>query len=218
LAIASFITLPNYFTGNWSWVKELEASNIQQLRHLQQKGITLPGWQTLEQRVLQMGGHKWSVQIVAPAALADQPTPEDSAILMLRPQTWRRDLPQVDWVDIDGARQWTADSHQTLRFAIAPHTPAACVTARFFRGWDQQQTYAVLQWYAWADAGHPAPSQWFWADRLTRLRNHQSMPWVAVSLLIPINPLGEITAVQPRAETLGKLIQSTLMQQGLSLN
>jgi cyanoexosortase B-associated protein len=68
----------------------------------------------------------------------------------------------------------------------------------------------VLQWYAWSKGGHPAPSHWFWADQWTQLRDRQRLSWVAVSLQMPIKPLGEIASAQSELEALGKLVQSTL--------
>jgi cyanoexosortase B-associated protein len=216
LAIAAFAVAPSYFTGKWAWQKVPDLSNIQQLRMIQQAGLTLPGWQTLEQREVEIGGHKWSVQAIVPTAdaVADR---EQAILLMLRPQTWYRDLPQMDWMDIGGTQQWTADSQTNLQFSVhlpdtaSQNSRSVPVEAQFLRGWSQRRTYAVLQWYAWAQGGNPAPSQWFWADQFSQLRDRRRTPWVAVSVLIPIAPLGEIETAKAEAAELGQRIQSTLI-------
>lgn len=214
LAIATFITLPNYFTGNWAWRRVSQLENVEALKAVQTAGLALPGWHTLEQDRLEIGGHKWSVQAIVPEAEAKTATLQDATILMLRPQTWQRDMPQVDWVDIDGAQRWTADSIQSLKFAVpnaVPNTGQPIeIEARFLRGWHEKQTYAVLQWYAWKTGGSSAPGSWFWTDQFSQLRDRRRTAWIAVSILIPIPPLGDINTHKPQAEALGKLVQSTL--------
>ncbi|MBW4515216.1 MAG: cyanoexosortase B system-associated protein [Timaviella obliquedivisa GSE-PSE-MK23-08B] len=214
LAIATFITFPNYFTGHWAWRKVAQLENVAGLKAIQTNGVALPGWHTLEQGKLEIGGHKWSAQAIVPASEAKTATLQDATLLMLRPQTWQRDMPQVDWVDINGAQQWTADSIQSLRFTVPSTIPSADqpieIETRFLRGWHGKKTYAVLQWYAWKTGGSSAPSSWFWTDQFSQLRDRRRTAWVAVSILMPIQPLGDINTHKSQAETLGKLVQSTL--------
>lgn len=216
LAIALIRILPSYVTGLWPWQRLPELSHTQSLNALKQDGLTLPGWTTLNQRTLEIGAHKWSVQGIVPTAEAATPAtaiPADVVYLLLRPQTWTRDMPQVEWMDINGERQWTTDSQQSLSSTVkdpATHRPLS-ITARFLRGWTTQGTYAVVQWYAWTNGGHPAPSRWFWADQQVQLRQRQRLPWVAVSLLIPIEPLGDIETVRPQAEALAQQVQTALI-------
>lgn len=214
LAIATFITLPNYFTGNWAWQRVPQLENVKALKAIQTAGLALPGWHTLEQDRLEIGGHKWFVQAIVPEAEAKTATLQDATLLMLRPQTWQRDMPQVDWVDIDGAQRWTADSIQSLKFAVPKTVPSTGqsieVEARFLRGWHEKKTYAVLQWYAWKTGGSSAPGAWFWTDQFSQLRDRRRTAWIAVSILMPIQPLGDISIHKPQAEALGKLVQSTL--------
>ena len=209
LTIALTHALPGYLGQPWPWQQIPKISQMAQLKALQKTGLDLPGWQTLEQKVVEIGGHKWSAQSMVPAA-AGEPSSQASSQrpiwLLLRPQTWDKDMPQIDWMDINGARQWTADQQQQLDF----NTGTARVNARFLRGWTERGTDAVLQWYARPGGGHPAPSQWFWADQWAQLRHRQRQPWVAVSLQIPIEPLGEIEAMRAEATSLGKLVQSAL--------
>lgn len=216
LAIALTSAIPGYFHFHWSWQQPSPISNVKQLKAIQQNGLSLPGWQTLEQKTVEIGGHKWSAQAIVPEAEAKTATSQTVIWLLLRPQTWERDLPQIDWTDINGMRRWTTDSHRQLKFIVqSPQEKTVQMNTRFFRGWAQNRTDAVLQWYAWSDGGSSAPSDWFWADQLKQIRTHQSLAWVAVSLQLPIEPFGEINQTEAKAEALGQLVQSTLMKTAL---
>lgn len=210
LAIVAFITVPNYVTGNWAWERIPEISTVRQMQKLQQQGLTLPGWKTLQQQAGEIGGHRWSVQAITP--LEDTPTPSDNSIwLMLRPQIWHRDTPQVDWMDINGIQGWTVDSLRSLEFQVAAADgKPVSVSARFFKGRSPASTHAVVQWYAWATGGSSAPSQWFWADQFSQWQGHRTA-WVAVSLLLPIQPLDDLEAIRSQAEALGQQVQIALM-------
>jgi cyanoexosortase B-associated protein len=163
-----------------------------------------------------IGGHQWSVQQI------EQDNSKPIGLLLL-PQSDHKSQPQVEWMDIDGLVKWKTDSYTKVQFEVEtslsdksagtakPTTPSAKVEARFFRAWTQRRTVAVLQWYAWSGGGNPAPSRWFFADQLAQLRRNR-VPWVAVCLQIPIEPLGDIEASRPFAESLGKIVQTALMQ------
>ncbi len=236
LAIAVFMTLPSYFAGHWAWQRVPELNHLKQLQALQKQGIVLPGWQTLMQQQRELGGHKWSIQAIVPDSSPIHPldtdtpptldpttdpttkteqTPDQAIWLMLRPQIWHRDMPEVDWMDINGVQAWTADSLQSLTFQVETAANPITVSAQFFRGWNQEHTYAVMQWYAWSTGGSPAPMDWFWVDQQSQWRDRQHTPWVAVSLLLPISPLSEIEPVRSQAISLAHLVQSTLMQTAL---
>lgn len=218
LAIAAVSIIPHYVAQQWPWNNSPDVPHLRQLKKLQGEGLTLPGWTVLEQHVEEIGGHKWSIQAIKPLNTSLQ-LPNDAPIwLMLRPQTWHQDQPQVDWMDINGVQRWTADSQRRLSFTTS--TPDARgsaqpqsvgIHARFFRGWNQTHTYAVLQWYAWSNGGHSSPGQWFWADQLSQWRDRHRMPWVAVSLLVPIKPVGDIDSARSLVESLGQTVQSALM-------
>jgi len=240
LAIATFSILPNYFTGGWIWNAPAALPQASQLNRLQAEGLTLPGWQTLEQQTVSISGSKWSVQAIQPdlgAAEVEGSDGEGSTpvlntgsdrpvLVMLRPQVWHLEQPQVEWMDINGAQRWTADHHERiflsrdvgddsvlagLHLNSGLSDRSISFSARYFRGWSRQQTYAVVQWYAWTTGGSPAVSQWFWVDQWKQLRDRQRMPWVAVSVLVPIKPLGNIDTVRTIAESLSRTIQSTLV-------
>jgi len=216
LVLIGIAAVPGYLTGKWSWAQLPQVANIKQLRQLPKKGLELPGWKTLEQKTLPIGGHQWSVQAIE----RDDSKP---VLLFLLPQNDRKAQPQVEWMDLNGFEKWRTDSYKKMQFAVEASvlekqastskpttTPAAEVEARFFRAWTQRETRAVLQWYAWPSGGHPAPSRWFWADQFAQLRRDR-VPWVAVCLQIPIEPLGDIEASRPLAESLSKMVQTALM-------
>jgi cyanoexosortase B-associated protein len=219
--LVSIAAIPSYRTGNWQWAELPPVENLTQIRQLRETGLEIPGWQTLEQQTLRLGGHKWSVQTLE----GDYPKPVQ---LLLLPQNGPQSQPQVEWVDIDGymrqrfIQQWQTDSYTKLPFTVKPalvdelegisasSASTAKVKARFFRAWTQQQTFAIVQWYARPEGGHPVPSRWFWLDQLAQLRQER-VPWVAVCLQIPTEPLGELEASQSIAESLSKKVQAALM-------
>lgn len=214
--------VPGYLKGSWRWQKPLQVVNLKQVRNLQQTGISLPGWQTLNQQPLEIGGHKWSFQAI-------QRDPQNQAILLLRPQRDDKDMPQVEWVDLRGfrwwkaeqPRQWQRDGFRRSQFTVPATTPGEQplqVEAQYFRSWIQDRsfsgTFAVLQWYAWPTGGNPEPSRWFFADQIAQWQGRR-LPWVAVSIMIPIEPLGEIEPAWPAAESLGQTVQAALIAEAL---
>jgi cyanoexosortase B-associated protein len=201
LALVGWGAVPGYRSGQWRWANPPSVTALAELKTIRTAGLTLPNWQTSEQALVQIGEHKWSKQVLKGAD-------HQSATLLLFAQNGPKDQPQVEWMDINGTQNWKTDSQQSLAFAV--ENPSAQVTARFFRGWTKNQTYAVLQWYAWPGAGHDAPSRWFIADRLAQW-HHQRMPWVAVSILWPIEPLDDITKYRSQLEACGQSVQAALM-------
>ncbi len=224
-ALALFViisALPLYSAG-WPWASppKLPAPTRTALQAIPTQGIEIPGWVTDDQIETKIGGHKWSVQQLS--ANAGQPNDEGSKIptntpifLLLRPQIYEADQPEVEWLDIKGSQHWSIDSRQSIFFDLPINHPEKSQTVRikadFFRAWNEGQTYAVLQWYAWATGGSASPAQWFWADQTTQWLNYQRMPWVAVSLWLPIAPFGDIVSRKPLAESLGQNLQQALSQ------
>jgi cyanoexosortase B-associated protein len=221
MAIAVTLTLPHYSTGQWPWMTP--EPNLEALIELRQTGLTVPGWPTQSQQKITLGGHTWSLQAIAPI-VPDAPvlTPPNRVthspyLLLLRPQTSQTDQPQVEWMDIDGVQSWTTDQQQQLWFVVKPSGIVSTrlehsfkSTARFFRGRNSAQTYAVLQWYAWANGGSPIPAHWYVADQLAQWRNRHSRSWVAVCLLIPLDPLADSSSVEVLASQLGQAIHAEL--------
>lgn len=208
--------VPGYWSGNWSWAERPPVANIKQINALRQTGLVFPGWQTLKQKTVKIGPHDWSIQVIK----QDNSKP---VVVLLHPQSDRESVPEVEWVDINGFEKWKTDSYTKLQFAVETSSlkkPASAskptkkiaaeVEARLFRAWNQRQTLAVVQWYAWPEGGHPASSRWFWLDQLAQLRRSR-VPWVAVCLQIPMEPLGDLEASRPSAQSLAKMVQTALM-------
>ncbi len=207
LVLVGAVAIPGYATGRWPWTNPPPVANLKQLRSLRQNGMTLPGWQVIRvQNNVQIGGHRWLVEEIK--------NHQTIAILLLLPQNGPKNQPQVEWLDIDGFHRWQTDSHRTLRFTVKlapiPDKPPPTVEARFFRSWTPQQTFAVVQWYAWPNGGSPATSRWFWEDSIARLLNRRAS-WVAVSIIVPIEPQGDIKIVEPLLESLGQTVQAQLI-------
>jgi len=226
--------VPGYLTGHWRWAQLPPVATLPQLTQLRNKGLELPGWKILEQRILKLGGHEWSIQSME----GNYPKP---ILLLLLPQITHKSQPQVEWMDLRGFEKWRTDSYSQLKFTSessqgeklttgAKNKSTAQVEARFFRAYpppellsarpqplspELLQTFAVVQWYALPQGGSPNPSYWFWADQRAQLHQGRT-PWVAVCLQIPIEPLGNIEKYRPLAESLSKMIQTALMASPLA--
>ena len=211
LVLVGLIAIPGYGTGRWPWTNPPPVANLKQLKILRQNGLTLPGWQTLRiQNHVLIGGHKWLVQEIK--------NDQTIAVLLLLPQNGPKDQPQVEWLDIKGFHRWQTYSDRTLSFTVnltsVANTQTATVTARFFRSRTAQHTFAVLQWYAWQNGGSPSTSRWFWEDSIARLSNRRAS-WVAVCIIVPIEPNADIKIAEPILNSLGKIVQAKLMAETL---
>ncbi len=217
LVLLVFGTIPGYLKGKFSWAQLPNMAHLNQIRKVLTAGLEIPGWQIKDQKVVEIGGHKWSYQLL------EGSTPKPVTLLLLPPGD-SKSQPQVEWVDIDSALRWQTDSYTKIKFKVEPSDLAvrkqsspeasnpkqAEVEARLFRAWTQDQTVGVVQWYAWLEGGNPAHSSWFWVDQLAQLQR-QRIPWVAVCLQIPMEPLGDLKVAQPLAESLAKMVQTALM-------
>jgi len=222
-ALALFVAvsaLPRY-ASSWPWSTPLKVQNQSALQAIRDEGIALPGWLPDQQAKTKIGGDSWSVQQLSAAAAGDfSSASPDTIFLLLRPQVWEADQPEVEWLDLKGAQRWETDSRQSLLFEPSLKSPlsssngaaAVRVTADFFRAWNADQTYAVLQWYACPTGGSASPAWWFWADQKAQWRYRQRMPWVAVSAWLPIEPLSDIRPYEAIATDLGKAIHQQLLQ------
>lgn len=213
LAIVVAIVLPNYWTQGWTWNRLPQLAQVKQLKQIQQQGLSVQGWQTLNQQSIKIGGHSWSAQALVPQAEATTATPQTTTTLLLRPQTWIRDLPQVDWMDINGLQQWQTDSARSIQFTVTTANGQSIpVKARLLRARTEERTYAVMQWYSWSTGGSPSPTDWFWADQKVRWRKEPPLAWIAVSVMQPIAPLGKLETVRLPLETLAQQIQTALIE------
>ncbi|MBD2292241.1 cyanoexosortase B system-associated protein [Anabaena sphaerica FACHB-251] len=207
-------TVPGYLTGKWQWKQPPPVHQLQKLKNLRQGGLSIPGWQTREQSETPVGGNKWSLQIL------QQKDSSVESILLLLPQNGPRDQPEVEWTDIEGWGKsrwgkWDIAQYRAAEFIVKPASrsdshAATKVKARFFRATTQQQTFAVLQWYAMPDGGTLSPVNWFIADQLAQWQKKR-VPWVAVSILIPMESFGQVETSWTTLESLGKKVQAALM-------
>lgn len=211
LVLVGVVAIPGYGTGRWPWTNPPPVANLKQLKTLRQNGLTLPGWDTLRlQNNVLMGGHRWLVQEIQ--------NYQTIAVLLLLPQNGPKDKPQVEWLDIKGFHRWQTDADRTLQFTVnlnpVPNPQTTTVKARFFRSRTAQNTFAVLQWYAWQNGGSPATSRWFWEDSIARLSNSR-VSWVAVCIIVPIEPDADIKIAEPILGYLGEIVQAKLMAETL---
>ncbi|NES86510.1 MAG: cyanoexosortase B system-associated protein [Moorea sp. SIO2B7] len=205
ILLIGIAAIPGYWSGKWIWKAPPQITNLNQIRSTRNTGLNIPGWTTLNQAEIKISGHKWSLQLI-------QKGVQKPVILLLQPQNDYRKGPQVEWMDINGFEKWKTDSYTKLKFTIEEETKSPVqVKARFFRAWNRRQTFAVVQWYAFPQGGHPSPGNWFWADQFAQLYRSR-VPWIAVCLQIPIEPLGELEEARSVAESLAKIVQKTLIR------
>jgi cyanoexosortase B-associated protein len=195
IATIAIGAIPSYLNGKWSWSDLPKIDNVNVLKNLQKTGLTLPEWKTIQQQERLIGGNQWSVQII------EKPE-QKPAILLLMPQDYYKNHPQVEWTDIQGLESWNSDSQKVLNLN------SDRVKANFFRAWNQN-TFAIVQWYAWPGGGHYSTWQWFLADLRAQL-SRRRVPWVAVCLKIPIEPLESVESTETFVRSLSETVQATL--------
>ncbi len=214
LALLVIKGIPGYLTGSWQWKQPPPVPNLTALRAIRTTGITIPDWQTIEQTEQLVSTSRWSLQIV------QQEGTENRAILLLHPQNGPMDQPEVEWTDINSWgktrwKRWDIAQFRSAEFTVkkppkSGNNIETQVEARFFRVSTSQETFAVLQWYATPNGGHPSPVRWFVADQLAQWRNNR-VPWVSVSIMIPMEPLGDVETTWDLAQSIGAAVQATLM-------
>lgn len=206
--LATIAILPGYLGGQWPWVNGPQVRQIDQLRTLQTDGLALPGWQLTTVAPLTINRQTWTLGEYRAAAADAEAAPVQQLAILLHPQPWHSDQPQLEWIDLAGAQSWRVESRRGLKVAALGN--AGPVQARFFRAWGHRQSFAVVQWYAMPGGGHPSPGHWFWANQWSQLTQRQLTPWVAVSVLIPMPALAAIADYQPLATEITALIQQQL--------
>jgi cyanoexosortase B-associated protein len=214
LLLLAIGTVPGYLTGRWQWKQPPPVTNLQALKNLR-NGLILPSWQTIEQSQQQIGEQKWSIQLIK------KQDSQTQALLLLLPQNGPMDQPEVEWTEINGWGKlrwgkWNIAQYRSAKFTVKQPTQTD-VEAKFFRAVTQQDTFAVLQWYAQPNGGNPSPVRWFVADQLAKWYK-QRVPWVAVTILVPMEPLGQVEKIWPLAESIGQTVQAALMADSLQSN
>ncbi len=217
LLILGGANIPSYLQGIKPWQEPPSVPELRRLQELQDNGIQVAGWETVNQVTIEPGGRKW--------LLHELRQDDEVALLLLRAQRGTTEQPQVEWMDINGYWRWRLDSETRIKFTVEiaakgevkPQSQVAHVAARYFRGVTRQQTYAIMQWYAFPEGGHPKASRWFWRDRLSQIFGKRE-PWVAVCIIMPISPLGDIEQSRPLISSLAKAVQATLMTEAFSIS
>jgi cyanoexosortase B-associated protein len=201
LALVLCGNLPSYLSGQWRWATPIAVPTLPQLIAIKKSGLVIPGWQV-------------QPNPAAPAATNDRPWHQQdivqgnqTATVFLLPQTGVKHQPQVEWTDMEGLQRWQSDSYQTLTLGL--DAPPQQFTTRFFRAWTKAKTYAVVQWYAQSNGGSPSPSRWYFADRIAQWQQRR-VPWVAVSIQIPMEPLDDLSKYQGPATAIAKAVQTGL--------
>jgi cyanoexosortase B-associated protein len=209
-----FAAVPGYLSGKWQWKQPPPIPTLKELRQIRHQGLDIPGWKTVEQTERTIGERKWSLQTIQKeGAEADK---NNKIILLLLPQNGPAEQPQVEWTEVDSFWQWDTAQERDVEFTVKPPQGSTVKTdvtvkARFLRGSTKQQTFSVLQWYAWSDGGNPSQLKWFLADQSAQWHKHRAA-WIAVSVQIPTEPLGQIDKTWEQAKSIGQTIQTRLMQ------
>jgi cyanoexosortase B-associated protein len=205
--------VPGYLAQQWSWQQAPPVTTLAALQRLATEGLPIASWPMTQRQVIEVGNHPWlQQQMVNSKSHPTQSSPSSpnsnpTAELMLFPQQSAQQQPQVEWVDLDSFRRWRTDSHQILNVPLPEGT--GTMQTRFFRAWTSTHTYAVMQWYAQPQGGHPAPFRWYLADRLAQWQRRR-VPWVAVSLQIPMAPLDALTNYRSTIEPVAQAVQAAL--------
>ncbi|NJO08370.1 MAG: cyanoexosortase B system-associated protein [Leptolyngbyaceae cyanobacterium SL_1_1] len=202
--LVAVAALPNYLGRSWPWVNPPQVAHIEKLQALSKEGISVANWKAAPPKTVRISGHDWLLIELEPLAFT---SPVASATLLLRPQPWHNNQPEVEWIDLTGSQNWQVEALQDIQFTAADSSP---VEARFFRGRNDRGTFAVLQWYAWSKGGHYSPNRWFIADQVEQWRDRQRLPWVAVCLLTSMEPLSSLKPYEAALGDLASQIQASL--------
>jgi cyanoexosortase B-associated protein len=221
IALAALVAvgiLPAYLSGQWPWVTAFQAPYLEHLQTLQDRALPLPGWVPTSHQLVVMNQQDWVVTEYQrkPAELIQETEatpPVQQIALLMHPQPWHSDQPELEWLDINSAQGLKPSFKRMVALTVTRDQQPMTARASFARSRNQQYTFATLQWYAWPDGGHPSPAAWFWTNQGSQLTRQALTPWVAVSVLIPMEPLAEVQTYQPLAIELGSAIQQQLVSE-----
>ena len=196
--------VPKYLQGRPP-IDAIPDAPLASLEILREQGLSLDNWTNVDVQNIQLGPNRWVMQTLSWDAPEPPEDHSDRATLLMSPQRVQSGTsaqPQMEWMDVRGlgraqGQRWIEDQPQPLHFSVTPQSsPAINVQARYFRGRTERRSFAIVQWYAWENGGHPSLVRWFWRDRLARLQNRR-LPWVAMSLILPIEHLSPVDDVRP---------------------
>ena len=197
-AVIAAVAIPQYVSGQWPWQSPPGVPQIRTIRELKETGLAVEGWAQDFQQKVPIGGSQWSVQQLTHV---DESEPQQM-VLFLKPQGQADDQPEVEWIDLEGSQRWQTSDQRRLRVGT--------LSIDTFRAWTSTQTFAVAQWYALPKGGHPAPYHWFWRDQTYQWSRRERLPWVAVSVLLPMPPLGDVSLFYSDLENLSQQVQESL--------
>lgn len=217
--IASFVAvaaLPNYFTGQWPWSADLPVPHIEQIRNLLKQPLDLPDWEIALHEEVGISRQQWTRTVYLPTGAEDDMS--EGFMVLLRPQLAVDQQPEVEWVDLQGSLTWQVNDLHTVSFSpdASPEGTSRKVVTRYLRGLNERSTFAVMQWYAWPEGGHYAPGRWFWGDQEKQWKQREHLPWVAVSILLPIEPVGDIRLHTEEITAIAQSVQQALMSNTFS--
>lgn len=194
------MALPSYWNSNlrWSDVREV---NLSQLNKIKTTGLNITGWQNFKVKVISIDNSQWVYQVIVRQ-------PQQIAVLFMRTQPYYRDKPSEEWSDLEAPGGLQRYSLTRIKFTPAKSNS---ITARFLRAGMNQRTFVIVQWYAWLNGGSFHPLDWFIRDQLAQLQGKR-LPWLAVSLSIPINPLENLETARENAKSLAKEVQQAINQ------
>lgn len=199
-------TVPSYLSGRWIWQEVPDILNIKHLKNLSETGLTLPDAQLKEHQPFMLGNKKWSAQVFQKS--------EQPFMLLLMPQDYHKNLPQTELSDLQYLEKWKIDSERSIRVPIQINQERYSVVPRYFKAWTKT-TFIIVQWYAWPGGGSYSASNWFWQDQWSQLRQKR-LPWIAVTLKIPIEPSQELKTMLPTINSLVQTVQTNLETQVFS--
>lgn len=203
IAFFSFLILfgaiPHYRKGQWQIVAPKYIKNLSQIQKIKEKGLPLEDINSPQKEQIEINDQKWLKQTI----LLDN---QLSVNLLLFPQNGQKQFPEVEWLNLKQHYQWQISKAENVTLTI---NSSQDIQARFFQATTSKETFAVLQWYAWHNGGSPLIEDWFWSDQLAQYQKKR-LPWVAVTLIAPIDSLSDIKDIKPQLESLGIKVQKSL--------
>lgn len=208
LAIFLMGAAPGYLKGSWAWQSAPTVVALKQMQQIPRLGLNLPGWETISQEKAQIAGQTWSAQTVV-AQPDSGVLPGTELLVLVHPQLDPKDMPKVEWTNLQGHFRWTED--QISHLSLTTPQSKTPLKAKLLRGWSQDSTYGLMEWYALPNRGTPKPGDWFWQDRRAQLKGDRT-PWMAVMLMHPMEPLGEVEEVRESLSIAAVQVQEAIEQ------
>jgi len=214
--LAAVAILPAYGNGQWPWIHSPQVQQLEHLHQLSKRGLSLPGWSLVTSSPIAINDQAWTVAeyIRMPPAGTSAEDTSQSIVLLIHPQSQPGDSPGVEWLDIEITQDLRFSRQRQITLIGPEGQPSILAKARLSQSRSRQHTFATLQWYAWPQGGHPSPRRWFWQDQWAQLLHQARMPWVAVTVFIPMDPQADLNAYQSLALEIGNLVQVQLMASG----